>query len=65
MTYTYSPNDGDDTLYVKQLDGETLYTVPIGSAAGGGRGGGRGGGGGAGGGTARSSRTTAGGSATS
>jgi dipeptidyl aminopeptidase/acylaminoacyl peptidase len=48
-TYTYSPNDGDETLFVKQLDGDTLYTIPIGSAAGGGgRGGGRGGGGGGG-----------------
>ena len=50
MTYTYAPNEGDDTLFVKQLDGAKLYTVPIGSAAGGGRGGGRGGGGGGGGG---------------
>ena len=38
MTYTYAPNEGDDTLFVKQLDGDKLYTVPIGSAAGGGRG---------------------------
>jgi acetyl esterase/lipase len=42
-TYTYAPNEGDDTLFVKQLDGAKLYTVPVGSAAGGGRGGGRGG----------------------
>ena len=45
MTYTVSPNDGDDTLAVKQLDGDTVHTIPIGSSAGGGRGGGRGGGG--------------------
>jgi dienelactone hydrolase len=54
-TYTYAPNDGDSTLFVKQLDGDTLHTIPIGSAAaagaggaagGGGRGGGGGGGGG-------------------
>jgi dipeptidyl aminopeptidase/acylaminoacyl peptidase len=48
MTYTYAPNDGNDTLFVKQLDGTTLYTVSTGAAAGGGRGGGRGGGGGGG-----------------
>ncbi|HET7631772.1 MAG TPA: prolyl oligopeptidase family serine peptidase [Gemmatimonadaceae bacterium] len=48
-TYTYAPNAGDDTLFVKQLDGATLYRVPTGSAAGGGRGrGGFGGGGGGG-----------------
>jgi dienelactone hydrolase len=44
-TYTYSPNDGDETLFVKQLDGETTHTVAVGpSAGGGGRGGGGGGG---------------------
>ncbi len=52
VTYTLTPNDGDETLYVKQLDADKLYTIPIGSpAAGGGRGaggGGRGGGGGGG-----------------
>jgi hypothetical protein len=42
-TYTFAPNDGDDTLFVKSLEGDQLYTVPIGSTAGGGRGG-RGGG---------------------
>src|SRR5262245_61820537 len=26
-TYTFSPNDGDETLYVKQLDGDKLYTI--------------------------------------
>ena len=46
VTYTYSPNDGDETLFVKQVDGDRLYTISIGSAAGAGRGGGRGGGGG-------------------
>ncbi|HEY6357111.1 MAG TPA: hypothetical protein VIX35_02640, partial [Vicinamibacterales bacterium] len=40
MTYTLSPNDGDETLVVKQLDGDTSYTVPIGLPAAGGRGGG-------------------------
>ena len=49
VTYTFSPNDGDETLFVKQIDGDTLYTVPIGSAGAGGRGGGRGGAGGGGG----------------
>ncbi len=48
VTYTFSPNDGDETLFVKQIDGDTLYTVPIGSAGAGGRGGGRGGAGGGG-----------------
>jgi dipeptidyl aminopeptidase/acylaminoacyl peptidase len=32
MTYTYTPNEGDDTLFVRALDGETLYTIPGGSA---------------------------------
>ena len=51
VTYTLTPNDGDETLYVKQLDADRLYTIPIGSpAAGGGRGGGGGGGRGGGGG---------------
>ena len=46
VTYTLTPNDGDETLNVKQLDGDKLYTIPIGSpAAGGGRGAGAGGGG--------------------
>ncbi len=34
MTYTYAPNEGDDTLFVRQLDGNKLYVVPVGSAAG-------------------------------
>ena len=42
-TYTYSPNDGDETLFVKQLDGDTVHTIAVGPSAGGG---GRGGGGG-------------------
>lgn len=42
-TYTYSPNDGDETLFVKQLDGDTVHTIVVGPSAGGG---GRGGGGG-------------------
>ncbi|MEO7104339.1 MAG: prolyl oligopeptidase family serine peptidase [Gemmatimonadaceae bacterium] len=33
MTYTFAPNDGDDTLFVKSLDREQLYTVPVGTAA--------------------------------
>lgn len=33
MTYTYSPNDGQGTLYIKNLDANTLYTIPRGSAA--------------------------------
>ncbi len=32
MTYSVTPNDGDDTLFVKSLDREQLYTVPTGSA---------------------------------
>lgn len=47
VSYTYSPNDGDDTLVVKEFDGAGNYTVNTGSAAGGGRGGRGGGGGGA------------------
>ena len=49
MTYAYQPNDGDATLYVKELDGSKLYTIPAGSPpqAGGGGGGGGGFGGGA------------------
>jgi dipeptidyl aminopeptidase/acylaminoacyl peptidase len=42
MTYAYQPNDGDATLYVKELDGSKLYTIPAGTApqpAGGGGGG--------------------------
>ena len=48
MTYAYQPNDGDATLYVKQLDGDKTYTVAVGTAAAGGRGGGGGFGGGGG-----------------
>ncbi len=50
MTYAYQPNEGDATLFVKQLDGDKVFTIPIGSApaaaadaAGGGRGGAGGG----------------------
>lgn len=51
MSYAYQPNEGDATLYVKQLDGDKVFTIPIGSApaaaaADGGGGGGRGGAGG-------------------
>jgi dipeptidyl aminopeptidase/acylaminoacyl peptidase len=31
MSFGYNPNEGDDTLFVKQLDGARVYTVPIGS----------------------------------
>ena len=53
MTFTYSPNEGGQTiLHVKALDGTQDYTASIGSASGGGRAGGaaggRGGGGGGG-----------------
>src|SRR5690348_8811577 len=33
LTYIYSPNDGDDTLFVRGLDGGKLYSVPGGSGA--------------------------------
>ncbi|MGH7617249.1 MAG: hypothetical protein ACREPM_08485, partial [Gemmatimonadaceae bacterium] len=50
MTFTYSPNEGGQTmLHVKALDGSKDYSVAVGGGAGGGRaggGGGRGGGGG-------------------
>ena len=50
MSYAYQPNEGDATLFVKQLDGDKIFTIPIGSApaaaVGDGGGGGRGGGGG-------------------
>jgi dipeptidyl aminopeptidase/acylaminoacyl peptidase len=51
MTFTYSPNEGGQTiLHVKALDGTKDYTASVGTAAGGGRAGGapggRGGGGG-------------------
>ncbi len=32
MTYAYAPNDGDDTLFVKQLGTDKLYTIPRGAA---------------------------------
>ena len=48
MSYAYQPNEGDGTLYVKQLDGDKVFTIPIGSApaAAGGGGGAPGGAGG-------------------
>lgn len=47
MSYAYQPNEGDATLFVKQLDGDKVFTIPIGSApAADGGGGGRGGAGG-------------------
>ncbi len=48
VSYTYSPNEGEDALTIKQFDGAASYTINAGSAGGGGRGGGRGGGGGGG-----------------
>ncbi|HEY4305798.1 MAG TPA: prolyl oligopeptidase family serine peptidase [Gemmatimonadaceae bacterium] len=33
LTYGYTPNEGDDTLFVKGLDGTKLYTIPGGSGA--------------------------------
>jgi dipeptidyl aminopeptidase/acylaminoacyl peptidase len=33
LTYAYSPNEGDDTLFVRNLDASTLYTTPGGSGA--------------------------------
>ncbi|MEP6833731.1 MAG: prolyl oligopeptidase family serine peptidase [Gemmatimonas sp.] len=32
MSYAYQPNDGDATLFVRQLDTDKLYTIPVGSA---------------------------------
>ncbi len=32
VAYAFQPNDGDPTLYVKQLDGDKQFTVPVGSA---------------------------------
>ena len=52
MTYAYQPNDGDVTLYVKEIDSSKLYTIAAGAppqAGGGGGGGGFGGGGASGG----------------
>jgi len=33
MTYAYQPNEGDDTLFVRQLAGGKTYTIPVGSGA--------------------------------
>jgi len=48
MIYAYQPNDGDVTLFVRQLDGAKVDTIPVGAAPqqGAGGGGGFGGGGG-------------------
>ena len=32
MTYIYTPNEGDGTLYIRQLDAGKVYTIPVGSA---------------------------------
>ena len=48
MTFTYSPNEGGETiLHVKALDGSKDYTASVGAEPGGGRAGGGGGRGGA------------------
>src|SRR3954463_11380280 len=31
VAYVFQPNDGDGTLFVKQLDGDKIFTVPVGS----------------------------------
>lgn len=31
VTYAYAPNEGDDTLFVKALDTNTIHTIPTGS----------------------------------
>lgn len=33
LTYAYNPNEGDDTLFVRALDGNKIYTIPGGSGA--------------------------------
>lgn len=38
MAYVLTPNDGDASLFVKQLDGEKVYTVNTGNATSAGRG---------------------------
>jgi dipeptidyl aminopeptidase/acylaminoacyl peptidase len=43
MTYTLQPNDRDATLFVKQLDGEKVYSMNAGTAPAAGRGEGAGG----------------------
>ncbi len=32
MSYVYAPNEGDDTLFVRQLGGAKVYSIPVGSA---------------------------------
>jgi dienelactone hydrolase len=31
MTYAYAPNEGADTLFVRSLDSDKLYTIPMGA----------------------------------
>ncbi len=31
MTYAYAPNEGDGTLFVRQIDGDKSYTIPVGA----------------------------------
>ncbi|HEX8945125.1 MAG TPA: hypothetical protein VF785_18455, partial [Gemmatimonadaceae bacterium] len=33
MTYAYQPNEGDDTLFIRQLAGGKTHTIPLGSGA--------------------------------
>lgn len=33
LAYAYSPNEGDDTLFVRQLDGDKVFAIPGGAGA--------------------------------
>jgi dipeptidyl aminopeptidase/acylaminoacyl peptidase len=33
LTYTFAPNEGDDTLFVRQVDGDRVFSIPGGSGA--------------------------------
>ncbi|MCC7195443.1 MAG: S9 family peptidase [Gemmatimonadaceae bacterium] len=46
MSFAYTPNEGDPTLHIKDLDGTSEHVIAIGGAGAGGRGGGGFGGGG-------------------
>src|SRR5665213_1476615 len=32
ISYAYQPNDGNATLFIKQLDGDKVFTIPVGAA---------------------------------
>lgn len=32
ISYSYTPNEGDGTLFIKQLNGDNLYTIPVGAS---------------------------------